>query len=371
MPTARMPPYPPFLSAFRPSRQRRGRHRRRPFDLRGERRRAQLVRGRVDPVTGAGDGPVTIAARLASRSLGGLVRRVRHVQDDGLHRVAPARLRLGLVSREPVRPEQGALGGSPVLPPVPVRRQSRRCPVSAAPGLPLADPASERTAEAAALRSVSDGVLPSSGTGPRPTAAITGAETVPASRSLVTSPTAPVAPSRASVSRETALETPRPRFRLRVPGEDSPPLAECRPTTIASTARLGRSRCQTGIAVSRWAPGLEVLRMLTVRSPRMRPEQRGKSLVCAAVCQVRPREDSSQPMTSSQLPPLATARPVMSRSARSSPAFGGWEMPLEYAGGGVLKEHAAVREAVGVFDVSHLGKATVGDPARSTSSTPV
>jgi aminomethyltransferase len=40
-------------------------------------------------------------------------------------------------------------------------------------------------------------------------------------------------------------------------------------------------------------------------------------------------------------------------------AFGGWEMPLEYAGGGVLKEHAAVREAVGVFDVSHLGKVAV------------
>jgi aminomethyltransferase len=39
--------------------------------------------------------------------------------------------------------------------------------------------------------------------------------------------------------------------------------------------------------------------------------------------------------------------------------FGGWDMPLEYAGGGVLKEHAAVREAVGLFDVSHLGKATV------------
>ncbi|MEV4347302.1 glycine cleavage system aminomethyltransferase GcvT [Actinoplanes sp. NPDC049596] len=40
-------------------------------------------------------------------------------------------------------------------------------------------------------------------------------------------------------------------------------------------------------------------------------------------------------------------------------AFGGWEMPLEYAGGGVIKEHTAVREAVGVFDVSHLGKARV------------
>ncbi|GAA1793058.1 glycine cleavage system aminomethyltransferase GcvT [Planosporangium flavigriseum] len=43
-------------------------------------------------------------------------------------------------------------------------------------------------------------------------------------------------------------------------------------------------------------------------------------------------------------------------------AFGGWEMPLEYAGGGVLKEHTAVREGVGVFDVSHLGKATVRGP---------
>lgn len=40
-------------------------------------------------------------------------------------------------------------------------------------------------------------------------------------------------------------------------------------------------------------------------------------------------------------------------------AFGGWEMPLEYAGGGVIAEHTAVREAVGVFDVSHLGKARV------------
>ncbi len=42
--------------------------------------------------------------------------------------------------------------------------------------------------------------------------------------------------------------------------------------------------------------------------------------------------------------------------------FGGWEMPLEYAGGGVIKEHTAVRQAVGVFDVSHLGKATVSGP---------
>jgi aminomethyltransferase len=42
--------------------------------------------------------------------------------------------------------------------------------------------------------------------------------------------------------------------------------------------------------------------------------------------------------------------------------FGGWEMPLEYAHGGVLKEHTAVRTGVGVFDVSHLGKAGVVGP---------
>ncbi len=39
--------------------------------------------------------------------------------------------------------------------------------------------------------------------------------------------------------------------------------------------------------------------------------------------------------------------------------FGGWEMPIEYPGGGVVAEHTAVRERVGAFDVSHLGKARV------------
>ena len=39
--------------------------------------------------------------------------------------------------------------------------------------------------------------------------------------------------------------------------------------------------------------------------------------------------------------------------------FGGWLMPIEYPGAGVLAEHAAVRERVGLFDVSHLGKASV------------
>ncbi len=42
--------------------------------------------------------------------------------------------------------------------------------------------------------------------------------------------------------------------------------------------------------------------------------------------------------------------------------FGGWLMPIEYPGAGVLAEHAAVREKVGIFDVSHLGKASVKGP---------
>jgi len=34
--------------------------------------------------------------------------------------------------------------------------------------------------------------------------------------------------------------------------------------------------------------------------------------------------------------------------------FGGWHMPVEYSG--ILGEHAAVRTAVGLFDVSHMGE---------------
>lgn len=37
--------------------------------------------------------------------------------------------------------------------------------------------------------------------------------------------------------------------------------------------------------------------------------------------------------------------------------FGGWVMPIEYEG--TLAEHKAVREAVGMFDLTHLGKVEV------------
>ena len=40
--------------------------------------------------------------------------------------------------------------------------------------------------------------------------------------------------------------------------------------------------------------------------------------------------------------------------------FGGWDMPVQYSG--ILDEHKAVRTAVGVFDVSHMGEIEIRGP---------
>ena len=40
--------------------------------------------------------------------------------------------------------------------------------------------------------------------------------------------------------------------------------------------------------------------------------------------------------------------------------FGGWEMPVEYSG--IIQEHLAVRQAAGLFDVSHMGEIEVSGP---------
>ncbi len=40
--------------------------------------------------------------------------------------------------------------------------------------------------------------------------------------------------------------------------------------------------------------------------------------------------------------------------------FGGWDMPVEYSG--IIAEHAAVRAAAGLFDVSHMGEIAVEGP---------
>lgn len=40
--------------------------------------------------------------------------------------------------------------------------------------------------------------------------------------------------------------------------------------------------------------------------------------------------------------------------------FGGWEMPVQYSG--ILEEHHAVRNRVGLFDISHMGEVEVRGP---------
>jgi aminomethyltransferase len=68
-----------------------------------------------------------------------------------------------------------------------------------------------------------------------------------------------------------------------------------------------------------------------------------------------PADDGSAPRTS----PLHDRHGALGAKFAE---FGGWSMPLEYAASGVVKEHTAVRQAVGMFDVSHLGKASVRGP---------
>jgi aminomethyltransferase len=44
--------------------------------------------------------------------------------------------------------------------------------------------------------------------------------------------------------------------------------------------------------------------------------------------------------------------------------FAGWEMPVQYSG--ILEEHRAVRERVGLFDLSHMGEVWVSGPGAAS-----
>jgi len=61
--------------------------------------------------------------------------------------------------------------------------------------------------------------------------------------------------------------------------------------------------------------------------------------------------------------PMLQRTPLYDRHvalAAKTADFGGWEMPIEYSG--TVAEHTAVREAVGIFDVSHMGKIAIHGP---------
>jgi glycine cleavage system T protein (aminomethyltransferase) len=68
----------------------------------------------------------------------------------------------------------------------------------------------------------------------------------------------------------------------------------------------------------------------------------------------RPEPDSTMPEPDTRHGPLEELH--RSLGAKLGP-FGGWLMPIEYRG--VLSEHRAVRDRVGLFDLSHLGKVDV------------
>src|SRR6187402_3354742 len=63
----------------------------------------------------------------------------------------------------------------------------------------------------------------------------------------------------------------------------------------------------------------------------------------------------------SEAPLRKTALNATHRSLKAKMVdFGGWDMPVEYSG--LMAEHNAVRNGVGVFDVSHMGDIQLRGP---------
>jgi len=56
---------------------------------------------------------------------------------------------------------------------------------------------------------------------------------------------------------------------------------------------------------------------------------------------------------------MSLRKPPLAHDAKQT-GFGGWEMPVEFDS--IRTEHAAVRDSVGKFDVSHMGQITVSGP---------
>ena len=71
-------------------------------------------------------------------------------------------------------------------------------------------------------------------------------------------------------------------------------------------------------------------------------------------------------MSSSSVPATAaplqktSLNPIHRQCGAKMVDFGGWDMPVEYAG--LIAEHMAVRTRVGIFDVSHMGEIQLRGP---------
>ena len=60
-------------------------------------------------------------------------------------------------------------------------------------------------------------------------------------------------------------------------------------------------------------------------------------------------------MTDNPVPLKRTPlRDVHAAAGAKMVPFGGWDMPVQYAG--IIEEHRCVRSAVGLFDISHMGE---------------
>ena len=66
-------------------------------------------------------------------------------------------------------------------------------------------------------------------------------------------------------------------------------------------------------------------------------------------------------MTDTTVPLKRTPlRDVHAKAGAKIVPFGGWDMPVQYAG--IIEEHRCVRSAVGLFDISHMGEFEVRGP---------
>jgi len=65
-------------------------------------------------------------------------------------------------------------------------------------------------------------------------------------------------------------------------------------------------------------------------------------------------------VVSSEIPQRTPLYPIQASIGAKFIAFGGWEMPVTFAG--ILVEHRAVREHAGIFDISHMGEFIVAGP---------